>query len=66
VTVQAMAQACGRCLGGITGSNSVGGTGACLLCVCCVLETSGLCYGLITRPEECYRPRARARVCEHN
>jgi hypothetical protein len=28
-------------------------------CVCCVMESSGLCYGLITRPEECYR----ARVC---
>jgi hypothetical protein len=25
-------------------------------CECCVLSGRGLCYGMITRPEESYRP----------
>jgi hypothetical protein len=42
----------GRSLAGITGSNPAGGMVVCLLCV---LSGTGLCFGLITRPEESYR-----------
>jgi hypothetical protein len=33
-------------------------------CVCCVLEIRGLCYELITCPEECYRARACTIECD--
>jgi len=33
-------------------------------CECCVLSCRGLCYGLITRPEEFYR-LWRVVVCDH-
>ena len=36
------------------GSNPTGGMDVC--CECCVLSGRGLCDGLITRPEEPYRP----------
>jgi hypothetical protein len=45
---------CGRSLAGIVGSNPVGGMDVCLL-ECCVLSSTDLCVGLITRPEESYR-----------
>jgi len=41
---------CGRSLPGIAGSNSTGGINMSFLLVLCVV--SGLCVGLITRPEE--------------
>jgi hypothetical protein len=41
---------CGRSLAGIAGSNPTGSMDVC--CECCVLSGSGLCVGLITRPEE--------------
>jgi hypothetical protein len=44
----------GRSLLGITGSNPDGGRDVCLLQVF-VLSGRGLCFGLITRPEESYR-----------
>ena len=37
----------------IAGSNPAGGLDVC--CECCVLSGSGLCIGLITRPEKSYR-----------
>jgi len=45
---------CGRSLAGIVGSNPAGSW----MSVCCeysVLSGRGLCFGLITRPEESYR-----------
>ena len=43
------------------GSNPTGGMDVC--CECCVLSCRGLCDGLITRPEESYRPW-RVAVCD--
>jgi len=43
----------GRSLAEIVGSNPTGGMDVC--CECCVLSGTGLCDGLITRPEESYR-----------
>jgi hypothetical protein len=45
----------GRSLVGIAGSNHAGGEWMSVCCECCVLSGRGLCYGLITRPEESYR-----------
>jgi hypothetical protein len=42
----------GRTLAEIMGSNTVGGIDVCLLR--CVLPGTGLCDGLITRPEQSY------------
>jgi hypothetical protein len=33
-------------------------------CECCVLSGRGLCVGLITRPEECYRVRRFLTECD--
>ena len=44
---------CGRSLAGIASSNSAGGMHVCREYF--VLSGRGLCDGLITRPEECYR-----------
>ena len=41
---------CSRSLSGIVGSNPAGSMDVCR--ECCVLSGSGLCDGLITRPEE--------------
>jgi len=41
---------CGLSLVGIAGSIAAGGNG-CVSYVCCVLSGTGLCFGLITRPE---------------
>ena len=43
----------GNSLAGIPGSNPTGGMDVC--CECCVLSGRGLCYGLITHPEESCR-----------
>ena len=43
----------GRSPAEIVGSNPTGGMDVC--CECCVLSGTGLCDGLITRPEESYR-----------
>jgi len=45
---------CGSSLPGIVGSN-LAGAWMCVSCDCCVLSGRGLCFGLITRPEESYR-----------
>jgi len=45
---------CCRLPSGIAGSNPVG-TWRSVSCECCVLSCRGLCFGLITRPEESYR-----------
>ena len=45
---------CGRSLAGIVGSNPAGGMDVCLSLVsvvCCQVEVSAFCFGLITRPE---------------
>ena len=51
---------CGRSLAEIVGSNPAEGIDVCL---CCVLSGRRLCDGLITRPEESYRPW-RVVVCD--
>jgi hypothetical protein len=45
-----------RLVAGIAGSNPARGMDVCLLCLYVVLSCvgRGLCYGLITRPEESY------------
>jgi hypothetical protein len=53
VSARSKAWVRGRSLAGIVGSNPAGGMDVC--CECCVLSGRGLCYGLITRPEESYR-----------
>jgi len=45
---------CDRSPAGIVVSNPAGGMYVCR-CECCVLSGRGLCFGLITRPEESYR-----------
>jgi hypothetical protein len=47
----------GRLVAGVAGSNPADGMDVCLLCLYVVLSCvgRGLCYGLITRPEESYR-----------
>jgi len=44
---------CGRSFAGIAGSNPAGDMD--VSCECCVMSRSGLCVGVITRPEESYR-----------
>jgi hypothetical protein len=44
---------CGRSIAGIAGSNSAGGM--LVSREYFVLSGTGLCDGLVTRPEECYR-----------
>jgi hypothetical protein len=34
-------------------------------CECCVLSGRGLCDGLVPRPKESYRARARVTECDH-
>jgi hypothetical protein len=53
MAARSKAWVCGRSLAGIAGSNPAGGMHVCR--EYCVLSGRGLCYGLITRPEECYR-----------
>jgi hypothetical protein len=52
VVARSVAWVCGRSLAGIVGSNPAGIS---VSCECFVLFGKGLCVGLITRPEECYR-----------
>jgi hypothetical protein len=52
VAARSMASVYGRSPTAIEGSNPTGGMDVCLLCV---LSGTGLCDGLITRPEESYR-----------
>jgi hypothetical protein len=54
VAARSKACICGCSLAGIAGSNPDGGKDV-VSCECCVLSGRGLCVGLITRPEECYR-----------
>jgi hypothetical protein len=54
VTARSKTSVCGRSPAEIVGSNPTGGMDVCL-CECCVLSGRGLCYELITRPEESYR-----------
>ena len=53
VTARSKAWVCCRALGAIVGSNPAGGMD--VFRECCVLSGTGLCDGLITRPEESYR-----------
>jgi hypothetical protein len=53
VTARSEAWVCGRWLARIAGLNSALGMGVC--CKSCVLSGRGLCFGLITLPEESYR-----------
>jgi hypothetical protein len=48
---------CGCLVAGIAGWNPFGEMDVCLLCLCVVLSCvgTGLCFGLITSPEESYR-----------
>jgi hypothetical protein len=57
VAARSEVQVSGRLVAGNAGSNSYESMGVCLLCVYVVLSCAGrgLCYGLITRPEEPYR-----------
>jgi hypothetical protein len=48
-----MAVPSGRSSVEIVGSNPTGGIDICFKC--CVLSRRGVCFGLITRPEESYR-----------
>ena len=54
ITVAAWSKAwiCGRWIGGFAGSNPVGTWISVSLWMLCVLSGSGICLGLITRPEE--------------
>ena len=54
VSARSKAWVCGRSVAGNAGSNHVGAMDV-VSCECCVLSGSGLCVGLITRPEESYR-----------
>jgi len=54
VAARSKAWVCGRLLAGIVGSNPAG-PGYLSVFECCVLRGSGLCDGLITRPEKSYR-----------
>jgi hypothetical protein len=51
VAAWSKAWAFGRALAGIVGSNPTRGMDVCLVSIC-VLSGTGLCDGLITRPEE--------------
>jgi len=55
VTALSTAWVCVRSLGGIAGSNPIGGMDVCLSCDYCVLLDRGLCDGLKPRPGESYR-----------
>jgi len=50
--IQFKAYFCGRSLAEFEGSNHTGWKSVC--CGCCVLSGMGLCYELITRPEDFY------------
>ena len=54
VAERSKAWVCGRSLSGVAGSNTAGAWMS-ICCECCVLSGTGLCDGLITRPEESYR-----------
>jgi len=55
VAVRSKALVCARSLAGISVSNP-GEEWMSVCCECCVLSGRGLCFGLITRPEEsCHR-----------
>jgi hypothetical protein len=56
VAERSKARFCNRSLAGIAGSNPAGGMDIFVCCECCVLSGRGLRDGLITRPEESYRP----------
>ena len=60
VAERSKARVYGRSLAGIACSNPAGGMDGCPLCV---LSGTGLCEGLITRPEESYRLRCTL-VCD--
>ena len=51
VDARSKACVCGCSVAGIVGSNLAEGMDVCLVCV---LSGRGLCFGLITRPEESY------------
>jgi len=54
MTTRSMACVCGRSLAGVLGLYpSEAWMSVC--CECCVLSGRGLCFGLITRPDESYR-----------
>jgi hypothetical protein len=55
MTARSKALVCGRSPAEISGSNPTGVVDVCLLWVLCTLSGTGLCDGLITRPEESYR-----------
>jgi len=55
MATRSKAWVCGRSLPGILGSNPAGHGGLSVVSVLYVLSGSGLCVGLITRPEESYR-----------
>jgi hypothetical protein len=52
VAARSKAWVCGRSFEGVTVSNPARGMNVCLLWVLVVLSGRGLCFGLITRPEE--------------
>jgi hypothetical protein len=54
VTARSKAWVCGLSLAGIVGSNPAGNMDVCVVWVF-VLSGTGLCVGLINRPEESYR-----------
>jgi hypothetical protein len=54
LVARSKALVCGRSPAHMVGSNPAGGMDVCL-CECCVLSGRGLCYELITRPQESYR-----------
>ena len=53
LTARSKAWVCGRSPAEIVGSNPTAGMDVC--CECCVLSDTGLCYELITHPEESYQ-----------
>jgi hypothetical protein len=65
VAARPKTQVCGLLVAGIAGSNPAPGMDVCLLCLCVVLSYvgRGLCYELITRPEESYR--VSEYMCDH-
>ena len=58
MAVRSKAWVCGHSVAGIAGSNPAGAWIS-VSCECCVLSGRGLCFGLITHPEESVSECAR-------